>query len=108
MEIVFRNSIFLPENCFFFDQIIKLPIADKTVLLFTIGVGYVHPIKNKWIFRNFTVNHLTEKEECYISEEFLRYVYYKSKKYNVNNPKCWHWSFAEPNVFNNIFVTQKC
>jgi hypothetical protein len=96
VDFEYKNAVF--------DQMIKLPVADTTILLFTIGVGYVHPHKNKWVFKNFTVDHLTEKEEFYISQEFVNFIYHKSKKYHIKNPKCWHWSFAEPNVFNNILI----
>lgn len=99
VDFEFRNAVF--------DNVIKLPIADKSCLLFTIGVGYMHPKKYKWVFKDFTVDHITESYECDICELFLKFVYKKSKKYHVKTPKCWHWSPAEPTMFNNVMNKHK-
>lgn len=93
VDFEFRNAVF--------DNDIKLPIADKSCILFMIGVGYMHPKKYRWTFKDFTVDHINENQEADICIEFLDFIHRKSKKYNVQNPKCWHWSQAEPNMFNN-------
>jgi hypothetical protein len=95
VDFEYKNAVF--------DPMIKLPIADKTVLLFTIGVGYVDE-KGNWIFKHFTVDHLTAScEEC-ISEDFLLYINEVAKKYHVKNPKAWVFSSAEEQCFNNVML----
>lgn len=96
VDFEYKNAVF--------DQVIKLPIVDTAVLLFTIGVGYIDPTNQTWQFKNFTVNQLNDDEEYTICKNFLNYIYKKAKQFHVKNPQCWHWSFAEPNVFNNILL----
>src|SRR5437763_13357297 len=33
----------------------KLPLANTQTIIFMIGVGYINPHDNKWIYHNFTV-----------------------------------------------------
>jgi hypothetical protein len=94
VDFEYKNAVF--------DQMIKLPIADKTILLFTIGVGYMD--NNKWVFKHFTVDHLTDQCERSISEDFLHYIHNVSKKYGVENPKAWVFSSAEEQCFNNVML----
>jgi hypothetical protein len=99
VDFEYKNAVF--------DQLIQLPIADKSILLFTIGVGYMHPKKYKWVYKNFTVDHLIDTDENTICVHFINYIYKKTTKYNNNKniiPKCWHWSTAEPTVFNNMLI----
>lgn len=95
VDFEYKNAVF--------DNIIKLPIVDKSILLFTIGVGYVDD-KDKWIFKHFTVPHLTDTSEMSISEDFLRYIHKISKKYGVSKPKTWVFSKAEEQCFNNVML----
>jgi hypothetical protein len=99
VDFEFRNAVF--------DAVIQLPIADKSVLLFTIGVGFMHPRKHKWVFRDFTTEHLKDCHERDICEQFLKFIAKKGKKYGVDEPKCWHWSAAEPNIFRNAALRHK-
>jgi hypothetical protein len=96
VDFEYKNAVF--------DQLIQLPVADTAILLFTIGIGYMHPKKYKWIYKNFTVNHLNASYEKDICIQFINYIDKKTKKYNVKTPKCWHWSTAEPTVFNNMLI----
>ena len=95
VDFEFRNSVF--------DPIIKLPIADTSICLFMIGVGYID-INGKWVFKCFTANHLTDQCEEDISELFVNYI---NKKSNFSKTKLWHWSNAEVNMWNNILLKHK-
>lgn len=109
VDFEFKNAVF--------DKMIKLPIADKSVILFTIGVGFMHPTKYKWVFKDFTSDYLNATCEEIISEDFIDYVREKHAKYNKNegkntqktqqNPRLIHWSQAEPNMFNNVLLKNR-
>ncbi len=94
VDFEFRNSVF--------DPIIKLPVADTSVLLCIIGVGFID--NGKWCFKDFTVDHLTDQCEEDISEAFVNYI---NKKSNFSKAKLWHWSNAEVNMWNNILLKHK-
>ena len=71
----------------------NLPFSNINNLIFMIGVGY---IKNrKWKFINFTSDRLTFKEEERICKEFLDFV---------KDKKCFHWSYAEPNIWKKVDI----
>ena len=95
VDFEFRNSVF--------DPIIKLPIADKSIILCIIGIGFVDS-SGKWVFKSFTVDYFNDSCECDISEAFVNYI---NKKSNGCKTKLFHWSFAEPNIFNNILLKHK-
>ena len=95
VDFEFRNSVF--------DPIIKLPIADTSVILFMIGVGFID-LSGKWIFKSFTVDHLRDDCECDIAEAFVNYIH---KKSNGLKSKCWVWSCAEGNMWNNVLLKHK-
>lgn len=97
IDFEFKNAVF--------DQIIQLPIADTSVLIFMIGVGYIE--KGKWQFKEFTVKNLTEANECKICLSFITFVGDLCKKYKVNQIKSWHWSNAEQSVWNNVLLKHK-
>lgn len=99
IDFEYKNAVF--------DNYIVLPIADKSQLLFTIGVGYIEPKNQKWIFKHFTVEHLNEDYELKICEEFLQYLIKMNKKFNMKKMKCWHWSPAEPTMFKNVLLKHK-
>lgn len=96
IDFEYKNAVF--------DQYIVLPVADKSQLLFTIGVGHVEPKNQKWVFKHFTVEHLNEHCEYTICQEFLQYMIKMNKKFNVKLPNCWHWSPAEPTMFRNVLL----
>jgi hypothetical protein len=60
-------------------------------LIYLIGVGWVE--NDKWQYRKFLASELTrEQEEC-ICDEFLCFIY------SFPNARCFHWSAAEPRIF---------
>jgi len=97
IDFEFKNAVF--------DQLIQLPIADTSILIFMIGVGYVE--NNKWQYKEFTVKNLTEKDEYHVCFKFIIFIQDLCKKYKVKNIKCWHWSFAEPSVWKNAILKYK-
>ncbi len=92
VDFEFKNSVF--------DPLIKLPICDTSIILFMIGVGYVE--NNKWKFKVFTADYLTEQCECDIAESFVNFIQKKSKK-----AKLWHWSNAETTMWDNVLLKHK-
>lgn len=93
VDFEFKNAVF--------DPIIKLPVADTSIILFMIGIGYVD--NGKWIFKSFVADYLSEKCEEDICEQFINYI----NKRSNGKAKLWHWSQAESLVFNNILVKYK-
>lgn len=82
----------------------KLPYADSDTILFMIGVGYIHPETKKWIYKDFTVNHLTFEEEEIICKEFANYIMKTAYQHGVDNPRCIHWAKAEDTLWNNVLA----
>lgn len=97
VDFEFKNAVF--------DQIIQLPIADTSVLIFMIGVGYIE--KGKWQFKEFTVKSLTEQNEYKICASFITFVSDLCKKYKIKQIKAWHWSNAEQSVWHNALLKHK-
>ena len=85
-----------------FNDIINLPVADTSVVIFTIGVGYLE--KNKWIYKDFTSNHLTDACEMEICKAFGQYIKEVAEKHHVKHPKCWHWSHTEQTMWQNTIL----
>jgi hypothetical protein len=77
-----------------------LPYANIDNLIFMIGVGYIDFYKDKWIYKEFTVNRISFNEEKRICTEFAKFIRHKSKKYGIKNPKCFHWAKAEDSLWN--------
>jgi hypothetical protein len=75
----------------------ELPLVENSnkELITMIGVGYIHPDEETWVYKNFTVNKLTLFEEALICKDFSNYIQEISEEWNVKNPKCIHWSPAE-------------
>ena len=88
VDFEFKNAVF--------DTQIQLPIADTTILLTQIGVGYYD---KKWHYKHFTVDRINEDEEYKICKQFLKWL--------PDNVKCWHWSNAEEMIWNNILMKYK-
>ena len=95
VDFEFKNAVF--------DPIIKLPIADTSICLFLIGIGFVD-VKGKWVFKAFTADHLTNSCECDIAEAFVHYI---NKKSNGKKSKCWTWSGTEETMWNNTLLKHK-
>jgi hypothetical protein len=72
-----------------------LPEVKATSLIFMIGVGYMEPMTEKWVYKNFTIKSLSLREEERICREFSEYIRSESSFYDVEDPLCVHWSHAE-------------
>jgi hypothetical protein len=73
----------------------RLPVASTEAMVFMIGVGYVDPYTKEWIYKDFTVNRLTFKEEERICRKFADYIRFVSQEHGVKQPRCIHWAPAE-------------
>lgn len=68
--------------------------------IFMIGVGYSK--NNKWIFKTFIMKNKSHIEELNMFNRFYNYIKSILKKYNKKYAKFYHWSMAEPIVYNNL------
>lgn len=73
----------------------RLPVANTEAMVFMIGVGYIDPYTEEWIYKDFTVNRLTFEEEERICRKFADYIRKVSKKHCLKRPRCIHWAPAE-------------
>ncbi len=71
------------------------PYVENNSMIFMIGVGYIEPFIDHWVYKNFTVNCLDLLEEKKICLEFVEYISSVSKVHKVNSPSCVHWAHAE-------------
>lgn len=78
----------------------KLPDGSSYASLTMIGVGYICPEMDTWIYQDFTVNQMTRKEEKRICREFAEYISEKKRLYSADKIALYHWSKAEPNMWN--------
>jgi len=79
-----------------------LPFSNNDTILFMIGVGYVDPATNIWIYKDFTVNRLNFSEELRICTEFINFIKEKLENYGNIITKCIHWASAENNIWNDV------
>lgn len=77
-----------------------LPEVKNTSLIFMIGVGYIEPMTENWVYKNFTIRKLTLSEEERICREFSEYIRTESSFYDVVDPLCVHWAHAEDTFWN--------
>jgi len=78
----------------------RLPLANTDNMIFMIGVGYIDPDTEQWIYKDFTVDRLIPSEEARICEEFSDFIRRTAKKYGVKQPRCIHWASAENIMWN--------
>jgi hypothetical protein len=94
-----------------FDHIINYnPIMNNTInnttinnngIIFMIGIGYINPYTNKWIFKSFVADQLNNNCEEKIIKDWLNYMSDIKKKYKMRkNINLYHWSKAEISEFN--------
>ena len=81
----------------------KLPIVNSPTIIFMIGVGYFEPVTGEWIFREFTVDALTNNAERAICEKFSKYIRDEAAWYECDNPTLVHWSHAENTHWTNAY-----
>ena len=80
----------------------KLPDSSSYSSLTMIGVGYICPEMDTWIYQDFTVDRMTREEEKRICREFAKYISDKKQVYSAEKIALYHWSKAEPNIWNTV------
>ena len=75
------------------DKIVLSRKKNISTIIFLIGVGYMNH-KNKWIYKNFKIDHVSEKQEAKIIDAFFNYVKLLKKKYKKQT-KIIHWGHVE-------------
>lgn len=87
-----------------FGSIIKDGVItyNNNQFIFMIGVGYYDMLTNNWIFKTFIMKNKSNKAECEIFQEFYKYINNILKQNNKKTAKFYHWSGAEPLVYNNF------
>lgn len=78
----------------------KLPDGSSHASLTMIGVGYICPDLNVWVYQDFTVNRMSREEEKRICEEFSKYITTTKQMYSAKTIALYHWSNAEPQMWN--------
>jgi hypothetical protein len=83
----------------------SVPEVHAKSIIFMIGVGHYAPgtgghgqgqlSGREWIYKEFTVNSLTESEEYKICTKFSQYIREESDWWDCPNPLLIHWSNAE-------------
>ena len=74
--------------------------GNFTEIIFMIGLGW--EFNNNWYYKNYIINNISYEEEKYIFNEFINNIDNISRKYNEINPNIYHWSKAEPILFNKM------
>jgi hypothetical protein len=72
--------------------------------IFMVGVGYFD-FNNNWIFKEFHMEKLTNKEEVRVINEFKEYIYKvfeQMKKLSTSKIRFFHWSQAEVTFLENF------
>ncbi len=86
-------------NCVFQD-FGGLPNFDNKTRIFMIGAGYIDPVSNVWVYKQFTVDKINANNEKKICSDFLYFVEVLKRKYKVSNIPVYHWSKAEVSCWN--------
>jgi hypothetical protein len=83
-------------TCSIFNELEDLPLNTGEALIFLIGAGYIHPKTNKWIFQEFIVDSINEKEEARICLDFVKFVNNLAIQFKIKKSiHLWHYSHAE-------------
>ena len=53
-------------------------------------------------YNTFIANKLIVDEEYRVVDEWISYIKSMCDRFNVNNPKIYHWSKAEPSIYNKV------
>ena len=93
------------------DNFKRIPYSNFETCIFMIGlITNVRDDAGTIIdtnFKCFIVEDFTRKEEKRVINEWLNYMKDMSKKYNVFDPKIYHWSQAEPNFYRQAILRNK-
>lgn len=84
------------------DNMSDVENVEDVNYIFMIGVGYID-IEGKWVYKDFTCKELSPSEELRNCTEFTKYVIEIAKSYKCKEPKCYHWSSAEPLMWDKFF-----
>ncbi len=81
----------------------NLPYSKPTTILFMIGLGYIDPVFNIWIYNSFIVEEFSQQEEKRICKLFIEYINRRKHQYKFEgSPPMFHWSPAEPGLWQSI------
>ena len=75
-------------------------------MTFMIGCLVVINLPNnntEYIFKDFTVNTLKKREESRIFNDWINFMNDLNKKYNIIEPKLYHWGCAEKVLYSKAF-----
>jgi hypothetical protein len=93
------------------DNFKRIPYSNFETCIFMIGlITNIRDDEGNIQFSEFNcfiVEDFTRKEEKRIINQWLGYMDNLSKKYNVLNPKIYHWSQAEPNFYKQAILRNK-
>lgn len=90
-------------NNVFYKDTVSINDNSNTSYIFMIGVGYYD--NNKWIFKEFHMDKLTNQEELRIMLDFKNYVkkvYKQQRKLSTSKIRFFHWSHAEISFLENF------
>ena len=89
------------------DDFSNLPHKGGQPLIFMIGCGHLED--KEWHFRSFVVDHMTEKEELRIIQEWVAHMHEIGGRLDpaCDNPRLIHWSHAEPGVLENNYSSAR-
>ena len=83
----------------------KYPIEPDTrnnTIIFMIGIGWINPTTNEWVFKTFITDKITYNEEKKIINQWIKYMKNISTRYNNRKkPLVYHWSPAEVSCYDN-------
>lgn len=77
----------------------KMPEVECKSLLFMIGVGYIDPDRDVWVYKDFTSDDLTLDEEYRICVEFVNFIAAEMMWYKHYTPLLVHWAHFERTVW---------
>lgn len=77
----------------------NLPEGSSHSSIIMIGVGYLCPELDEWIYRDFTVDRNILREEKKICADFAAYITETARKYSAHSIGLYHWSRAEPQMW---------
>lgn len=78
------------------------PDTRNNTIIFMIGIGWINPTTNEWVFKTFITDKITYNEEKKIINQWIKYMKNISTRYNNRKkPLVYHWSPAEVSCYNN-------
>ena len=92
------------------DNFKRIPYSNFETCIFMIGLITNIRHNGKIVdsnFKCFIVEDFSRKEEKRIINNWLEYMNSLSKKYEIPNPKIFHWSKAEPNFYKQAIIRNK-